>query len=838
MGVDLTLFNHLHFPALIVEVGENRLYIKSINQTFINSFINSAEEENLLKTEIDLKNLLQISNEECLELKGLIQLFRDNKKPVSIVIESHFSDLNLKSRLKGKVWEIYCSGLDSELFLFSFHDITSKYLKDEIISRQLDLNLRSKEILARSEEIANFGVWELDLLSNEVKWSDGVYKICEFEPQSFKVDFEKGLSVIHPDDHEKALAEMTKAIQSGEDYKIEKRFITATGKIKNILSRGSVLRNKKGEPYKLFGVFQDITEQINSRIQIESFNQRFKTIIDNIDGIFWEADPETFEFVFVSDKVEKILGYKAEHWIKTKDFWQNHIVEKDRENAVNFCRNESAAGRDHVFSYQMINAKGELIWIEDYVTVTKNKNGEPDRLYGLMFDVSKKREEELEMYRIKKELEEFYDQSLDIISITDEKGTFLKVNRAVESILGYKAEELIGKKFFDFLYKKDVETSEIAANYVVENGRLQNFENKYITKNNEIVNISWSAVYNEKDKVTYAIGRNVTNRLKAELEMRLLLDNTEESFVLLDKDLTIVSFNNLFYLTYKSNFGIEVKKGDHILDYAQADRKSFLKDLYSKVLKGQKFENEFSFTNIHKKSFIYNLTYKPALNHEGEIIGVFVSAFDITEKKHALNSLQESEKRYSNLFKFSPQIQLVYNPKRKKFVDANPAALLKLGYSMDRLLNTNYDDLFKDKPNDELLEKFSYLFNENKGENFKGISLVNSLKSTFIAEIYKNNIIYQGEVAEIILANDISDSLNYIRAIEKQNKQLSEIAWVQSHKVRAPLSRMMGLINLLKMEGVENLNRNEIIEFIINSGEELDLIIKEITVRTENAGLN
>jgi two-component system sensor histidine kinase/response regulator len=67
-------------------------------------------------------------------------------------------------------------------------------------------------------------------------------------------------------------------------------------------------------------------------------------------------------------------------------------------------------------------------------------------------------------------------------------------------------------------------------------------------------------------------------------------------------------------------------------------------------------------------------------------------------------------------------------------------------------------------------------------------------------------------------------------SITKQNKLLKEIAWIQSHLVRAPLARIMGLSTLLldEDEDVINSNKNQIINYIVDSANELDVIIKDI----------
>lgn len=69
--------------------------------------------------------------------------------------------------------------------------------------------------------------------------------------------------------------------------------------------------------------------------------------------------------------------------------------------------------------------------------------------------------------------------------------------------------------------------------------------------------------------------------------------------------------------------------------------------------------------------------------------------------------------------------------------------------------------------------------------------------------------------------------------LEKQNKKLRQIAWTQSHEVRAPIARMMGLINLLQRQEDDPVNTYELIDKVITSAHELDAIVKKIVRWTE-----
>ncbi|MFD2518036.1 PAS domain S-box protein [Salinimicrobium flavum] len=80
---------------------------------------------------------------------------------------------------------------------------------------------------------------------------------------------------------------------------------------------------------------------------------------------------------------------------------------------------------------------------------------------------------------------------------------------------------------------------------------------------------------------------------------------------------------------------------------------------------------------------------------------------------------------------------------------------------------------------------------------------------------------------------DVTHSRKLIRKIKKQNTVLKEIAWEQSHVVRAPLARIKGLLHLLENEYFEDMTREQVLYHIHNSADELDGIIKNIVGKTE-----
>jgi len=86
----------------------------------------------------------------------------------------------------------------------------------------------------------------------------------------------------------------------------------------------------------------------------------------------------------------------------------------------------------------------------------------------------------------------------------------------------------------------------------------------------------------------------------------------------------------------------------------------------------------------------------------------------------------------------------------------------------------------------------------------------------------------------IYILRDVTDRRIHLQSIEEQNKRLREIAWTQSHLVRAPLARIMGLVSLLQDDEIcEDLSKKDIIDNIASSADELDTIIRKIVQKTE-----
>ncbi|MBW3468653.1 response regulator [Arthrospiribacter ruber] len=210
------------------------------------------------------------------------------------------------------------------------------------------------------------------------------------------------------------------------------------------------------------------------------------------------------------------------------------------------------------------------------------------------------------------------------------------------------------------------------------------------------------------------------------------------------------------------------------------------------------------------------------------------------ERHKNLKRIQLTEQRYTELFQLSPQPMYIFDEDSLKFLQVNEATIRTYGYSREEFLKMDILHIRNPEEKGRILDTLKKSSsNGHKGE-FMGIYEHLKKDGTPITvEIHSNLIEFEGKKARLIIANDITLKIRYLNAIEQQNAKLREIAWIQSHVVRAPLARMMGLIDLIKSNKDNASENGEFLDYVIASAQEVDKIIREISEKSSeiDAGL-
>ena len=113
-----------------------------------------------------------------------------------------------------------------------------------------------------AQQLANMGDYDWEIATDTNSWSDQLYRIYGYEPQSFDASYERFLSMIHPDDREHIEAIHQQAYQTGGGYQMIERIVRPDGEVRYLSSNGEVITDDNGTPVRMRGTCLDITERV------------------------------------------------------------------------------------------------------------------------------------------------------------------------------------------------------------------------------------------------------------------------------------------------------------------------------------------------------------------------------------------------------------------------------------------------------------------------------------------------------------------------------------------------------------------------------------------------
>lgn len=205
----------------------------------------------------------------------------------------------------------------------------------------------------------------------------------------------------------------------------------------------------------IVAVVRDITERKKTEAALRESEYQFADLVNNIDGIVWEADPQTHTATFISFQAQRILGYPASEWMNSKTFWLDHLHPEDRMAALKYYESCKTHGEAKDFEYRFIAADGRVVWIHDFVSVVM-ENGKAANMRGVMVDVTERRNAEAELRKREDRFRLLIENASDIVTVINAEGIIRFQSPSVTRILGYQPEEMVSRSAFDFLHPDDL----------------------------------------------------------------------------------------------------------------------------------------------------------------------------------------------------------------------------------------------------------------------------------------------------------------------------------------------------------------------------------------------
>jgi PAS domain-containing protein len=148
-------------------------------------------------------------------------------------------------------------------------ELSRSSLEKKVTERTEELS-SSERRLARAQRIAHLGNWDWDIPLDKLSCSDETFRIFGVHPHQFDRTYDAFLNLIHPDDRETVQNAVQAALSKHKDYNIDYRIVLPNDAERVVHAEGQVAFDESGQPVRMIGIVQDITERKQAMIELET----------------------------------------------------------------------------------------------------------------------------------------------------------------------------------------------------------------------------------------------------------------------------------------------------------------------------------------------------------------------------------------------------------------------------------------------------------------------------------------------------------------------------------------------------------------------------------------
>jgi PAS domain S-box-containing protein len=419
------------------------------------------------------------------------------------------------------------------------------YVSDVSELKFAEEKLRKSELnLKEAEKIAKIGRWELNLITNQLFWSDTIFEIWEIENKIENSTYQNFIESIHPEDREKVNKTYNESLYNKTPYTIEHRLLLPDGRIKWIEEKCRTDYNESGNPIRSVGVASDITRRKNKEAEI---NKLSKIAEQTVNGVI--VTNEEGYVTWINKSFSNISGYTLEELKGKKpgDILQGPLSDKHEIERIRKLMQNRVSFVTEIINY---HKNGTPYWVNIKCNPLLDENGNLEGYMAIEMDITR----EIKTKRLLKTVKEKLEQTSEVagvggweLDIDTQKLYWSDITKRILNVpQNFNPNLKNTKNIYTEGYSRN--SLKNAVEIAIKTGKDFNLELEAITPENKIIwveLIGKAEIINGKPVRLFGTIRDVTEKKTAQM----LAENYYSQITALYED----SQSSLTYASYIQN---------------------------------------------------------------------------------------------------------------------------------------------------------------------------------------------------------------------------------------------------------------------------------------------
>jgi PAS domain S-box-containing protein len=665
---------------------------------------------------------------------------------------------------------------DADSFLVEYQAVGRDVTAEQRARQQL---ADSRASLAEAQEIAHVGSWRWDIQTNEVHWSDEIWRIFGLEPRVGPHQRGQFREFVHPEDLPLMRDAINEALAGRRPYNFHYRITRADGELRHIHTRGIVRRDPAGQPVRFHGVLHDITELQSAQDALAQSESRIRAIIQAVPDLMFRLDRDGryLEYFAAAEELlaappNILLGRTMHELLPAAVAQQGYAA----------LMHTLATGEIAAFEYELELPAGRY-WFE----ARMSRCGKNEAL-AIVRDITPRVQAAQALRASDQRYRNIVETATEGVLSINERFEVTYVNDQMARMLGYTAPEMLGLDVTCFMLPEDLDDHTWQMEHR-KRGESTTYARQLLRKDGQVVHamVSARALLNEDGIFcgSFAMFSDITSLKLAEQALR---DSEIRYRLLFDQLLDPVYVHYNLTTQDRDSYFLEVNRAacellgytlDEFKQLSPADFDAGGPDVDLSRWHDQLFSGQpVVFERLHRSKsgeLIPVEIHSRALNVHDELVILSVVR-DLRARHEAEAELKRSESRFRFMFENHVLAMLLIEPDTGQIINANSAAQSFYGYSLAEFQRMDIHDINMLSPDQIELARQQVKHAECARFVFPHKLASGEVRTV---EVYSTAIVVENQPLLFSIIHDITEreqALESLQASEARFRSLLQIA--------------------------------------------------------------